>query len=98
VLPKDFFDHTTKSIWNNISDTAKANPDGYVALTGFFHDNGSFEEYEGRALKILNSFVGKYPFFITAISLKSYKETPDLSRSGTTTVAVRPDRASCEVA
>jgi len=87
VLPKDFFDHTTKLIWSNISDIAAADPNGYVALTDFFHDNGLFEEYESRALRILNSFVDKYPFFITAIGLEGYKEIPDLDKNGITTVS-----------
>ena len=87
VLPKDFYDYTTKSIWNNIEDVIRANSDGYNTLTEFFHDNGLLTEYEERVLKVLNSFVDKYSFFITAIGLESYTTSPDLSKNGTTTVS-----------
>lgn len=87
VLPKNFYDYKTKFIWSNIVDLSKANPDGYTALTEFFYDNNLLKEYEERVLKILNSFVDKYPFFITTIGLESYTSVPDLSRNGTTTVS-----------
>ena len=48
------------------NETAKVNPPGYKLLTEFFNDNGYLDNYENRALKILNGFVEKYPFFITA--------------------------------
>ncbi|WP_312635135.1 SEC-C metal-binding domain-containing protein, partial [Oscillibacter sp.] len=87
VLPKNFYDYTTKSIWSNIMDVAKANPTGYNALTEFFHKNDLLKEYEERVLKVLNSFIDKFPFFITAIGLESYVTAPDLSKNGTTTVS-----------
>lgn len=87
VIPKNFFEYTTKSIWSNISDMVRVNPDGYFALTEFFYDNNLLNEYEDRVLKVLNSFVEKYPFLIMTIGLESYPATPDLSRNGTTTVS-----------
>lgn len=87
VLPKHFFDTTTKSIWTNIAEVVNADPKGYIALTEFFVNSGLIDDYESRILKILNSFVVKYPFFIAVIGLDFYKEAPDLIRKGTTTVS-----------
>ena len=87
VLPNDFFHKTTHFIWTGINETAKVNPPGYKLLTEFFNDNGYLDNYENRALKILNGFVEKYPFFITAMGLEYYDVKPDLVRNGTTTVS-----------
>jgi hypothetical protein len=87
VLPKDFFNTITKSIWGNISDIAKTNPKGYIGLTEFFVEKGLLDNYESRILEMLKSFVDKYPFFITAIGLEYYKEKPDLINKGTTTTS-----------
>lgn len=87
VLPQDFYSLKTKLIWENISDVARANSDGLVALTAFFFDNALLDEYENRFLQILNSFIEKYPFFITVIGIDSYKEVPNLLQKGTTTVS-----------
>ena len=64
VLPNDFFHKTTHFIWTGIKETAKVNPPGYKLLTEFFNDNGYLDNYENRALKILNGFVEKYTFFL----------------------------------
>jgi len=87
VLQKHFFDTITKSIWENISEVVNAEPRGCIALTEFFVSSGLLDDYESRVLKILNTFVDKYPFFITIIGLDCYKETPDLIHKGTTTVS-----------
>jgi hypothetical protein len=87
ALPSNFYQETTHAIWNGTNEVATANLAGYKALTEFFNDNGYFEQYEKRVLKILNGFVEKYPFFITALGLENYATKPDLVRSGTTTVS-----------
>lgn len=87
VLPNDFYQKTTQSIWNGINEVAKVNLPGYKLLTEFFNDNGYLDQYENRVLKILNGFVEKYPFFITTMGLQYYEVKPDLVRNGTTTVS-----------
>lgn len=87
VLPKDFYSVKTKSIWESISDVARKKPDGFKALTEFFFNNGLLDKYENRFLQILNTFIEKYPFFITVIGIDSYKEMPNLLQKGTTTVS-----------
>ena len=87
VLPSNFYQETSHAIWNGTSEVVKANSSGYKVLTEFFNDNGYLDQYEKRVLKILNGFVEKYPFFITALGLENYKIKPDLVRNGTTTVS-----------
>ena len=87
VIHKEFYSSISKIIWENILFLSKCSPDEFIKLTEFFYDKGLLNEYEDRIYGILNSFVDKYMFFITAIGLDNYKECPDLYKYGTTTVS-----------
>jgi hypothetical protein len=87
VIHKEFYDSVTKTIWENISFVSKHYRNEFIKLTEYFNDKGLFREYENRIYGILNSFVDKYQFFITAIGLDNYKEQPNLLKYGTTTVS-----------
>ncbi len=87
VLPKGFYEVTTKAIFNNISNLVKENHRGYIALTEFFYDSGLLDTYENRIIQILNAFIDRYPFFVTVKGIDNYKKELDLESMGTTTVS-----------
>lgn len=83
ILPKDFFEKTTVSIFDGIVELMKKK--NYKELTEYFVEESFLDIYEQRTFSIINFFVEKYQFFIPALGLEG--RNYNLKEEGTTVVS-----------
>lgn len=86
VLPASFYDKISPKIFESLRSLTQPDPSEYKKLVAFFDTNGLFHEYEYKIFRILNDFVDKYLFFVTASGVELYTNPIDLNMEGTASV------------